>query len=251
MKQTTLTTRSKTEISVNKSRGILLIGIVLGIFLVFAGCSEDSSTGPTGSGNPVGGSDNTSMSVKVDNGVSDASSVSITEAKALITEVELETEPSGSSQHIRIAPFVIYFNTGGALVTVTTGNLPSGTFNKIKFKIHKPEDTEPIPDPEFREGTSGNQRYSFIIKGTYNGSSFVYKSRKSASLVINLPTPISTGSNSRNITVLVNPSLWFTSGGSFLDPRNSVNENQIDDNLKNSFKRAFKDDNKDGSPDDN
>ena len=251
MKHLISSTRNEREISVNKGRGILLIGIVLGIFLVFAGCGEDSSTNPTGSGNPIGGSDNTSMSVKADNNIGDASSISITEAKALITEAELETEPSGSSQHIRIAPFVIYFNTGGVLVTVTTGNLPSGTFNKIKFKIHKPEYSEPIPDPEFRDGPSGNQRYSFIIKGTYNGSSFVYKSRKSASLVINLPAPISTGSNSRNITVLVNPSLWFTSGGNFIDPRNSGNENIIDDNLKNSFKRAFKDDNKDGLPDDN
>lgn len=251
MKQIRSETRNEREISLNKSRGILLAGIILGIFLVFAGCGEDSSTNPTGSGNPVGGSDNTSMSVKTDNNTTAASTISITEAKALITEVELETEPSGASQHIRIAPFVIYFNTTGVLVTVTTGNLPSGTFNKIKFKIHKPEDTEPIPDPEFREGTSGNQRYSFIIKGSFNGNSFVYKSRRSASLVINLPSPVTTGSSSRNITVLVNPSQWFTSGGNFIDPRESGNENLIDDNLKSSFKRAFKDDNKDGLPDDN
>jgi hypothetical protein len=128
----------------------------------------------------------------------------ITEAKALITEVEFETEPSGTSQEIHIAPVVIYFNTGGQVISVTAGNLPAGSWNKIKLQIHKPEDTETIPDQEFREGSSGNQRYSFIVKGTYNGSSFVYKSRKRADIVINLSTPITTGNGSRNITLLVN-----------------------------------------------
>ena len=227
----------------------ILYGILFIILLAFTSCGEDSSTGNiTGNGNTA---DNTSMSVKLDESVTDANYPVITEAKALITEIELETEPSGTSHEIHIAPVVIYFNTGGQLVSVTAGNLPSGTFNKIKLKIHKPEDSEPIPDQEFREGASGNQRYSFIIKGTYNGNSFVYKSRKSANLVINLTAPIVTGNGSRNITMLVNPSLWFMNNGNILDPSNSGNDNMIDDNLKNSFKRAFRDDDKDGRPDDN
>lgn len=220
------------------------------LLLLTSGCGDST----VGSNNENGGNTtdgNTSVSTMLDNEVFDAMSINITEAKALITEVELETEPSGTSHYIRIEPFVINFNTGGAVVTVTSGNLPSGTFNKIKFKIHKPEDTEPIPDPEFREGTSGNQRYSFIIKGTYNGSNFVYKSRKSMNMVINLAAPITTGNGSRNITILVNPVLWFNSNGGILDPGNANNADEIDDNLKNSFKRAFKDDNKDGLPDDN
>jgi hypothetical protein len=227
----------------------ILLGILFIILLVFtSGCGEDSSvTNSTG----TGGTDNTSLSVKLDESVTGANYPVITEAKALITEIELETEPSGTSQEIRIAPVVIYFNTGGQVISVTAANLPAGTWNKIKLQIHKPEDTEPIPDPEFREGTSGNQRYSFIIKGTHNGNAFVYKSRKRADIIINLSTPLITGNGSKNITVLVNPSLWFMNGGNILDPSNSGNEDMIDDNLKNSFKRGFRDDNKDGRPDDN
>jgi hypothetical protein len=220
------------------------------LLLLTSGCGDSSVNSDNGSGSN-GTGDNTSVSAKLDNEIFDAINPVITEAKALITEVELETEPSGLSHHIRIQPFVIYFNTGGAVVTVTSGNLPSGTFNKIKFKIHKPEDTEPIPDPEFREGTSGNQRYSFIIKGTYNGNNFVYKSRKSMNMVINLASPITTGNGSRNITILVNPVLWFSHNGGVLDPVNPNNADEIDDNIKGSFKRAFKDDDKNGSPDDN
>lgn len=226
----------------------ILFGILFIILLAITGCGEDSSVNNNTGGNTEG---NTSMSVKLDESITGSNYPVITEAKALITEVELETEPSGTSHEIHISPVVIYFNTGGQIVSVTAGNLPSGSWNKIKLKIHKPEDTEPIPDPEFREGTSGNQRYSFIIKGTYNGNPFVYKSRKSAGIIINLNAPLNTGNGSRNITLLVNPSLWFINNGNVLDPGNSSNDDLIDDNLKNSFKRAFRDDNKDGQPDDN
>jgi hypothetical protein len=45
--------------------------------------------------------------------------------------------------------------------------------------------------------------------------------------------------------------MWFNNGGNVLDPGNSSNDDMIDDNLKNSFKRGFRDDNRDGQPDDN
>jgi hypothetical protein len=212
-------------------------------------CGEDSiSTSSNNNNGNNGTTSNVSLSVKTDNGATDASLI-ITEAKALITEVEAEQEPSGTSEHIRIAPFVIHFDMSGNIISTTSGEIPRGQYNKIKFKIHKPEDNEPIPDPEFREGSSGNQRYSFIIKGTFNGNSFVFKSRKSANLVINLASSTNIQVGSANFTLIVNPLTWFNNGT--LDPNNSGNENEIDDHLKNSFKRAFRDDDRNGLPDDN
>lgn len=235
-----------------KLRGTVLLSILFIILIAFAVGCGDSSVNSTEGNNNGNNNGNTSMSVLADNNANDNPfEIVLTEAKALITEVELETEPSGSSQHIRVEPFVIRFTAGGFISNVTSGSLPSGTFNKIKFKIHKPEDNESIPDPEFREGSSGSQRYSFIIKGTYNGNSFVFKSRKSVNMVFNLPFPVVTGNNSRNITLVVNPSLWFKNGSLEIDPRDPANENIIDDNIKNSFKRAFKDDDRNGLPDDN
>ncbi|HEY3252255.1 MAG TPA: hypothetical protein VGK25_14190 [Ignavibacteria bacterium] len=224
----------------------VLSGLFILFIILFGGCGEDSVNNSNGNGN----GDNLSMSVKTDNSATNPTEIIIDEAKALITEVELEQEPSGQEQHLRIEPFVIHFNMDGTLITVTSGNIPSGNYNKIKFKIHKPEDNETPPDPEFKEGTSGNQRYSFIIKGRFNGNSFIYKSRKSANLVVNFPSPINFQQEG-NITILINPSLWFKNGSVVIDPRNPSNENIIDDNLKNSFKRAFKDDDRNGLPDDN
>lgn len=226
----------------------IFAGALFVLLLIFAaGCGDEGSV--VNSNGNTGGSDNLSLSVMNDETADNPLALTITEAKALITELEVETEPSGTSQHIRINPFVIYFNMSGSLVSVTTGSLPAGSYNKVKFKIHKPEDTEQIPDPDFRTGTSGNLRYSFIIKGVYNGTSFTYRSKKSANLVINFSSVINHQSGERNITVLVNPLSWFNNGS--IDPTNPANEDVIDDNLKNSFKRAFKDDNKDGRPDDN
>lgn len=225
---------------------IVLTALILLFLTVMGGCSEDSIIG-----NNSNTSDNVSLSIKADNGAVNPFAIVITEAKALINEVEVEQEPSGIEQHIRISPFVVYFNMNGALITVTSGSIPSGSYNKIKFQIHKPEDNETPPDPEFKEGPSGNQRFSFIIKGTYNGNSFVYKSRKSANLVVTFPVSINFQQMQRNITILINPSFWFKNGSVEIDPRDPDNENIIDDNLKNSFRSAFKDDNKDGLPDDN
>ena len=51
-----------------------------------------------------------------------------------------------------------------------------------------------------------------------------------------------------NLTVNVDASTWFTSGGSRLDPRSEANRSQIENNIQNSF-RAFKDDDHDGHED--
>jgi hypothetical protein len=223
-----------------KDQKMIKLIFTAALTLIFAACS-DSSTNPSGTND-----NNVSMSVKLDEGAGD-NSIVITEAKALITNVEVETEPSGVSHSVRINPFVIYFNTSGAVITVTSGTVPPGSYSKIKFKLHKPEDWETPPDPEFKEGTSGNQRYSFIIKGLYNGNSFVYKSRKSVNLVVNFSRPVNFSNTNTNITVLVNPLIWFNNGS--LDPRDPSNEDEIDDNIKNSFRRAFRDDDKNGIDD--
>lgn len=226
---------------------VMTFGLLTLLLILISGCSDSSATNPTSSSSS---GNSLSVSVKSDNSMDNpADEIVITEAKALITEIEFELEGSGTNQEIKAGPIVVNFNLSGGIQTILSSNIPTGVYDKVKFQIHKPEDTESIPDPEFREGESGNQRYSFIVKGTYNGSSFVYKSRKSASIVINFDNAINLQAASLNLTVLFNHLQWFKSGQIILDPRNSSHENEIDDNIKSSFKRAFKDDDKNGSPD--
>jgi len=233
-----------------KTNKYLLTGAIASFIfslLIISGCSNSDSPVTSGSGSST--SQNIGLSIMQNDNAFDnplADTLIITSAKALINEVEVENQSPGTSVHVN--PFVINFNSNGTIQEIIGGQIPAGTYTKIKFKIHKPEDNETPPDPEFKEGTSGNQRYSFIIKGTYNGSAFVYKSKQSASLILNFPSGVNFSTAKRNITVIFNKKSWFYKNG-LKDPRNSNHENEIDDNIRTSFKNAFLDDDKNGLPD--
>jgi len=228
-------------------KGFLMLVLAAIIPFIITGCdSEGGITIPSGA-------TELSVNMKADDNTFDnpLDIVVITEAKALITEIEYERERDGLNQLHHTGPFVINFSLDGSLKELLSGYVVRDFYTKAKFKVHKPEDNETIPDPEFREGSSGNQRYSFIIKGTYNGTPFVYKSKKSMNIVVNLNKTSNINLKNQNLTVVFNKSLWFMNGSTVLNPNLSQNENMIDDNIKGSFKRVFVDDNKDGSPDDN
>jgi hypothetical protein len=217
------------------------ISLIMILGFIFSGCSETNSvTAPN--------TDNLSLSVKVSDVALDnpLASIQITEAKALISEFEIEATDS-VSQEMRLTPFVINFDLTSNLREVLSVYIPTKTYRKVKFQIHKPEDAETPPDPEFKDA---NGRYSFIIKGTYNGNPFVFKSKKSVNLVINMNGNVNIGSGKVNISMLINKLMWFkNSGGNEIDPRESGNENTIDDNLRTSFKSVFKDNDRNGIDD--
>ncbi len=129
-------------------------------------------------------------------------------------------------------------------------NIPPSSYDRIKFEIHKVEDSETPPDPDFIDGESGSERYSVIIKGSFNGNPFIYKSRRSTYQEIELQTPITIEDNmSVNLTIIVNPYSWFFDEGDYPDPSDPSNESEIEMSIEHYFKDAIRDNNKDGSPD--
>jgi hypothetical protein len=52
-----------------------------------------------------------------------------------------------------------------------------------------------------------------------------------------------------NVTIAFNDFGWFKEGSVDLDPSDPQNESLIDNNIKNSFKRIFIDNDKNGVPD--
>lgn len=230
----------------SKTSLALVMSFVLGLAftIYFTGCDENG-----GITVPSGVSELT-VSVKADDNALDGpANISITEAKALITNVEFEKESNGKDELHQKGPLVYVFNLSGAVKEMGTQYIIRDNYTRIKFQIHKPEENETPPDPEFKEGTGVNQRYSFIIKGTYNGSSFVYKSKQSANIVLNFSSVENINLKTSNITVAVNKLNWFRNGSTELNPNNPQNESIIDNNIKNSFKKVFRDDDKDGVPD--
>ena len=222
---------------------ILFLSLFLILGYIFSGCNTDSVVEDSSN-------DNLSLSAKANNQVDNpANTLTISTAKFLVKELEFELEGSNNNNEFEIGPFVVNLNLNGTLIEIIKGDIPAGSYDEIEFEIHKPEDNEPIPDPEFREGTSGHQRYSVIAKGSFNGTNFVYKSRVSIEMAIVLLNPVSiTSVSAFNITAIVNPYKWFFANGDYIDPSNPNNANTIDNNIKNSFENIFEDNDKDGNP---
>ena len=188
----------------------------------------------------------------------------LTEVKILLSDVKLEMEDGegdnkntvgehdGDNEqfNLRIDPFVVNMKLDGTPTNFVLANAPPGSYEEVEFKIHKVEASETPPDPEFKEGDDESLRYSVIAKGTYNSVPFVYKSKKSAHQELNFETPLEILENSQaDLTILVDPYSWFYNGDVLLDPSNIENENDIDNNIKESFRDVYEDDDHDGDGD--
>ena len=171
--------------------------------------------------------------------------------KILIKDIKLDLATSGEdSSQFKIGPFVLFLNLSSTISTISSSTLIVGEYKRVKFEVHKLEDIEAIPDPEFADA---NGRYSVIIKGWYFGNYFVYKSTKSAHQILNFPSTLPiTAAYLSNITLVVKPYIWFIKNGVYLDPREPANSNDIDNNIKDNINhnfKAFKDNDRNGLPD--
>jgi hypothetical protein len=170
--------------------------------------------------------------------------IQIDNIKILFRDIRIKNQSGNEEMNIKAGPFVVNLNLNGKTKDFAVGNVPSGIYDRIRFRVHTLEDSETPPDPEFKEG---NLRYSVIVKGKYNSVPFVYKSKKSAHKDLKLEIPILVIDNSTaNLTITVNPFNWFYKDNVLLDPNDPANENDIDNNIKHSFKKCFRDDDRNG-----
>lgn len=223
---------------------ILFITVIMTATLIYS-CSDSTVT-------PAAGDNFTISSMGSTDSIGDSQNILILDTvKILIKDIKLNVSNNNQdSTNFKVGPFVLFLNLSSAVNQISTAIIPEGSYDKVKFEIHKLNDNEELPDPEFADA---NGRYSVIVKGRYLGNRFVYKSSKSAHQKLNFPFTVSVNSASRsNITLLVKPYIWFLNNDVYLDPTNPANSNDIDNNIKDNFKKslkAFKDDDKNGIPD--
>ncbi len=233
----------KTTIFKNKIS--LLVIVILISAGGFYGCNESSTIIPPSDNLTFSGTGSLDTA-------GDAPTILILDTvKILIKDIKLKSGTSSEdSTDFKVGPFVLFLNLTSNVNQISSALIPSGEYRKIKFEIHKLNDNETPPDPEFADAGG---RYSVIVKGWYSGNYFIYKSSKSAHQIIQfpIPVPLSTASRS-NITLLVKPYIWFIKSGNWLNPSDPANSNDIDnnikDNIKNNFK-AFRDNDRNGIPD--
>ena len=212
----------------------------------FFGCNDDSNiTTPQ--------ANNLSLSVASSaDSLGDSQGILVLDTvKILIKDIKLNVaNNSQDSANFKVGPYVLFLNLTSSVNEITTNIIPAGSYNKIKFEVHKLNNNEPVPDPEFADA---NGRYSVIVKGRYLGNYFVYKSAKSAHQILNFPdTTVISDTQLSNITLLVKPYIWFIENNVYIDPRDPSNSNDIDNNIKdnvnNNFK-AFRDNDRNGIQD--
>ena len=226
-----------------KTNKLTILSIVASLLMLFAFSACDTTETTSGSIS-LSFSNNTPLS-KINGDVIELDTV-----KILLRDIKIKSKSGTDSSSIKVGPFVIKLNLTGITTDFAIGNIPTGSYERIKFEIHKIEASETLSDPEFREGTDESLRYSVIVKGKYNTVPFIYKSRKSAKQDLKLETPVIVEENGiANLTITVDPFTWFADSTNTLDPTDPANENDIDNNIKESFKKAFRDNNHDGDED--
>jgi hypothetical protein len=155
----------------------------------------------------------------------------------------------------RLAPFVLDLSLADSVQQISIDNFPAGTYNGIKFEIHRidQDDIDSLSSAEqatFADFLAGS-RYSVIIDGNYyqNGQAtpFTYKSQIDVEieLPINPPLVVDSSQTAVNLTLRISSAGWFVdSNNNLIDPTDSTNAYIIDQNLK-SFLSAYRDNNSD------
>jgi hypothetical protein len=178
----------------------------------------------------------------------DHETLHITSVKVLIKSVVFSRAGSVDSTDVHSEPIAVNLNLDAVMTPVAVGHIKPGVYDRVRFTIHKPEDNEMLPDSTFRQGSSGNQRFSVVITGLYHDTPFTFTSRESAYQELLLARAVTvTDDGNANVTLKIDPYAWFTVDGLVLDPFNQ--EKQIDDRVKGGFGSAFKDDDRNGEPD--
>ena len=206
--------------------------LCLTLSLMLSSCTTDEPTGPVEGSNII-------LSAKAEARFQKPSEekLNLSSVKVLLKSIRLHTSTSHEAD-IQEGPVALSLNLTGTKTCVALGNIPEGFYDRIRFRLHKPEDADPIPDPEFRSGTSGDQRFSVIVTGTWNGMPFTFRSLHNADQEYELRPTVRVSSGAIiEVTLLVDPRRWFQGPDGPLDPTRAENADLIDERIAQSFCR--------------
>lgn len=222
--------------------------LIAAALVALAGCGGSNVSLSVSAGAPGGAS---AKALTLSNGIV------LSRVRIVVTKVELELAKSADAgagdweeHEMKLGPFLVDLSgptlDSGAPATVASAALPAGDYKEIKFKIHKPESTEPGVAADAGVQAMATAGASIIADGTIDGAAFSFSTPMDVEQEIEGDYAL--GANS-NLTLNVAATSWFGGAGSArLDPRDPNVRSQIEGNIQRSFK-AFRDDNKDGHED--
>jgi hypothetical protein len=166
----------------------------------------------------------------------------IREVKLYIDEMELESISEDSSD-FEDEDFIVNLPLDGSAVNISQRNIQPGLYDEFELEVERPEDDVTVSDPDF---VDGDENYSVVVKGLYNGEEFTYRSREDFEIEMELNPPLEVSeSEVTALVVNIDVDCWFKdSNGDDLDPFDSNNFDRIDENIENSFE-GYKDESDD------
>src|SRR6266516_1081389 len=162
---------------------------------------------------------------------------------------EVETE----CDELEAGPILVDLPLGG-IERMFEATVPAGTFDELRFQIHKPSDDGDAADHAFLAAHPDFAGVSIRVKGTFNGTDFTYTSDLNVEQELRFnPAVVVTAGTPAKLTVSLDLSGWFRSSSTLVDPataaKDGANEGLVRDNIIRSF-QTFKDNDEDGRDDD-
>jgi hypothetical protein len=181
----------------------------------------------------------------------------VTHLRVVLSEVKLEGTAStdaGTGEEIEFKTAPVLLDLAGASLDngttqqITLSNVKSGTYREIKFKIHKPSQSDSGVTADAALATMAGLHASIIVEGTIDGSAnqVLFTSAVEAQQQVEGTFNFAEGDHA--LTLNLDATTWFGTAASRLDPRVAGNRSAIENNIKASFK-AFQDDDHNGHED--
>ena len=164
-----------------------------------------------------------------------------------------DAEGATDCAEVRLGPVVFDLPLEQGSDPVFTALLPVGTYDRLKFQLHKPSNAN--GDADLIDEHPEMDNTSIRVVGTYNGTAFTFTTDMTEVEEVTLAEPVEViGEGEVPLTLHVDASGWFVnqSGTGLLDPAQANNglpfESLVEQNIRASF-RAFHDADADGAAD--
>jgi hypothetical protein len=174
--------------------------------------------------------------------------VQIDELWMVIRDIKLGRPGVEGEVNAGNGPFLLHL-AGAALDGGVTQEfsieVPAGTYDELRFIVHKLEDFEAIGVPAL-DGPRASIAMALTVDGT---DQLTFTSDLNEAQRMGGAFAVEDGQSPDNITISIDPAGWFVDGSGFLDPRDGASRQAIEDAIRTSID-AFEDDDRDGVSDD-
>ncbi len=182
----------------------------------------------------------------------DIDSIVIKDFRILLSRLKFQAKTgdndSNADEHeMKAGPFVLQLDSTGTSFTLANGEIPTGTYSKIKFELHRFDSNELTQwtDAPVYGDFATKDRYSVIIDGVIFEEDlqeeFTFNATVTANLMLDFePEIVFEEGVDYTIVLEIDPNSAFVGKDGILDPRIQKDANDIENAIKSAFKALKK-----------